>query len=94
MNAHKGKIYNVGGGIQNAISLAELSEWCGSSLGPIAIASEPKTHPADIPYYVTDNRETLQSTGWAPKRSLAKTCEDIQHWLIANRSLVEPILQS
>ncbi|MEI6242177.1 MAG: NAD-dependent epimerase/dehydratase family protein [Chlamydiota bacterium] len=92
ISKHKGKIYNIGGGMKNSISLAELSSWCIQRTGNnIPIINDPTTHPADIPFYVSDNEVVTKNTGWAPKRSLDHTLEDIFHWILANQIMLKPI---
>src|SRR6516162_8590119 len=55
LHAHSGKTYNVGGGAECSVSLAELTEFCVRHTGRrLSIASQPKANPVDIPYYVTD----------------------------------------
>ena len=51
-----------------------------------------ETHPSDVPYYVTDNRDVAARTGWRPKRSVEDTFGDIFRWLDAHRSELEPLL--
>ncbi len=92
MAKHQGKIYNVGGGLKNSTSLAELTDWCTEKNRSISIGSEPASHPSDIPYYVTDNRDVMAATGWAPKRSLETTLLDVQQWLHNHQQAIKPIL--
>ena len=54
--------------------------------------SRPETHPADIPYYVTDNRRVTEETGWAPRRSVEAILDEVFEWLTDNRALLEPLL--
>jgi CDP-paratose 2-epimerase len=83
----------VGGGFSNSTSLAELTDWCSLESKAIKIDSDPQSHPADIPYYVTDNTEVMAATGWVQKNSLSKTFADVQEWLRSHSTLLEPILR-
>ena len=56
LDRHSGRIYNVGGGAAISVSLAELTALCAARTGNrLKLGTDPATHPADIPYYVTDN---------------------------------------
>ena len=75
------------------MSLKEATALCESLAGrKLDIGSVPETHPSDIPYYVTDNRDVTKRTGWRPKRSVEDIFGDIFRWLEAHRSELEPLL--
>jgi hypothetical protein len=55
MSADSGKTYNVAGGAECSVSLAELAETCVEHTSRrLAITSQPATNPVDVLYYVTD----------------------------------------
>lgn len=84
-------LFNVGGGPANAVSLRELTAHCQSRSGAaLAIGSRPDTHPADIPWYVSDIDAVVQATGWQPRRSVGDIVEDTFNWLETHRSVLEP----
>lgn len=90
---HSGKIYNVGGGYDRSVSLAELTRHCQERTGrQLKIGTDPETRPADIPYYVTDNTDVEKATGWQPSRSVASILDEIFQWLADYRQQLEPIL--
>lgn len=90
---HAGSVYNVGGGPEGSVSLAELTALCRRVTGAApAIGSVPETRAADIPYYVTDNAAVTAATGWRPARDPAAIVEEIAAWLTDHRSDLEPIL--
>jgi CDP-paratose 2-epimerase len=94
MAIHSGRIYNVGGGADCSVSLAELTEACRRHTGKrLLITSQPETNPVDIPYYVTDNTAVASATGWQPRLSLSDILDDIFEWLRQHREDVEPILK-
>jgi CDP-paratose 2-epimerase len=81
-------VLNVGGGPDNAISLAQLSTWCSQQFGKHAVTSHPTARPFDIPWFVTDNAQATERFGWQPRRSLnsildeiAKHAKDNPSWL-------------
>jgi len=92
ISKHKGKVYNVGGGLDNSISLAELTHWCTNHIGPIPIQSNPSSHPADIPFYITDNKEITEQTGWRPKKKLPLLLQETAQWLQQQGPTLEKIL--
>jgi CDP-paratose 2-epimerase len=93
IDAHAGRVYAVGGGQSGSVSLCELTRMCEERSGRrLAIGSRPETHPSDIPYHVTDNRETTEATGWAPERDAEMTLDDTFEWLERHRSELEHIL--
>lgn len=90
---HAGTVYNVGGGAGNSVSLRELTALCREAAGGGPdIDASPGTHPADIPWYVTDNAGVTRATGWAPKRSVANILDEVFKWLRRNRERLEPLM--
>jgi CDP-paratose 2-epimerase len=91
---HSGKTYNVGGGVDCSVSLAELTRACARYTGRrLSIVSRPETNPVDIPYYVTDTTSVAAATDWRPRLSMADILEDIFKWLRDHRDEVETILK-
>jgi CDP-paratose 2-epimerase len=86
---HSGQTYNVGGGQEVSVSLAELTKLCAARTGRrLQIGGDPVTRPADIPYYALVSK----ATGWAPARSVETTLDEILEWLTRHRSELEPVL--
>jgi CDP-paratose 2-epimerase len=94
MAIHSGRIYNVGGGADCSVSLAELTEKCAQRTGQrLGIISRPETNPVDIPFYVTDNTAVAAATGWRPHLSMSDILDHIFEWLRDHRGEVEAILR-
>ena len=94
MSVHSGKTYNVGGGAERSLSLAELTEACVERTGRrVAITSQPDTNPVDVPYYVTDNSAVTAATGWRPRFSMTEILDEIFVWLGEHRAELEVILK-
>jgi CDP-paratose 2-epimerase len=70
-------IYNAGGGAANAMSLAQLTQWCDERFGPHR--PEPDTHPRpfDIPWLIMDSSRTRMDFGWTPERDLGSILVEI-----------------
>lgn len=76
----KPRIVNLGGGLDNAMSLAQLSKWCEARFGPHQVASEPTPRPFDVPWLVMDSRLAEQAWEWRPSIKLEAILEEIaQH---------------
>ncbi len=89
-----GKIYNVGGGLQNSASLQEMTAICEKITGnKITIGSETQTRPADLRMFVTDNSLIEKEIGWKPKKSVETVFTDIFHWIKENEKQLETILK-
>jgi len=59
-------VQNVSGGIKSAISLAQLSEWCGGKLGQHKVKRVQEERPFDIPWIVLDCALAQQQWQWTP----------------------------
>jgi CDP-paratose 2-epimerase len=80
-----GRTFNVGGGREVSISLAELTELCVAATGRrVPITPVAETRAADVPLYLTDARRVREALGWRPQRSPADIVRDCVDWLRAN----------
>ncbi len=70
-------VLNVGGGPDNAISLARLTSWCSQRFGKHAVTSDPTPRPFDIPWFVTDSSQAAKQFDWQPRRSLTSILDEI-----------------
>ena len=90
----EGKIYNVGGGLENSASLLEMTKICEKITGnTITIDSEAATRKADLRIYVTDNSRIEKEIGWKPKKSVETVFQDIYDWIKVNEKKLESILK-
>jgi CDP-paratose 2-epimerase len=71
------RICNVAGGLRNAISLRELSEWCEQRFGPNSVSSEIKDRSFDIPWLVLDESRASSAWNWECQRSLESILDEI-----------------
>ncbi len=80
-----GRIFNAGGGVENTLSLLELTALCREVTGnEVAVASEPTDRPYDVRIYITDNGDVSGTFGWQPKRSPTSVLEDMYEWIKGN----------
>ncbi len=91
--AFDGLVLNAGGGAHRSTSLRELTAQCQAlTRTRIAIAAQPETRPADIPWYVSDCGTLLRHTAWRPRRTIAETLADIHRWLVDERAILAPLM--
>lgn len=82
IGAMSGQLFALGGGRDCSVSLRELTSLCAERSGrELRIGSDPATHPSDVPYFVTDNREVTDRTGWRPRRSIGDVVDGLFGWL-------------
>ena len=92
-NQFNGEIFNVGGGLENAISLKETTALCQEVTGNIIeIGSDDTNRQGDIPYYVTDYQKINNLCGWKPTRTVRSILEDTYDWLNVNDKTLKSIL--
>jgi CDP-paratose 2-epimerase len=76
----KPRIVNLGGGPENAMSLAQLSKWCEARFGSHQVASDPAPRAFDVPWLVMDSRLAEKIWDWRPGIKLETILEEIaQH---------------
>ena len=71
------RVVNIGGGIRNAMSLAQLSAWCADRFGPHAVARSLEERRFDVPWLVMDSGAAQRVFGWERETVLAEILEDI-----------------
>lgn len=83
-----GQVYNVGGGMDRAVSITELLEKIESRVGKEAKLASSEARPGDQPLYISSLARITRDTGWAPKRSLADILESLEAFYEVNRVLI------
>jgi CDP-paratose 2-epimerase len=59
------RLYTVGGGTDNCMSLAQLTTWCNERFGPLRPTPDPhRPRPYDIPWIAMDNTAAEDDFGW------------------------------
>ena len=71
------KIINVGGGIENSMSLKELSDWCEKRLGPNKVVSSLEQRTMDAPWIVMDSTVAQNAWNWRVQSRLERILEEI-----------------
>ena len=92
INKLNNEIFNVGGGLKNAISLNQLSKRCEKiTKNKIKIGKKKSTSNYDIPYYVTDNSKIYKFYNWRVKRNLEEIIKDVYKILKQNQKIFKKI---
>ena len=71
------KIINVGGGIENSMSLKQLSDWCEKRFGPNEVVSSLEQRRMDAPWIVMDSSVAQNVWNWNPKVGIEQILEEI-----------------
>lgn len=89
-----GKIYNAGGGINNSVSLQEMTSICEKITGnTIRIDEIEQTRTADLRIYITDNSMIEKEIGWKPKKKVEEIFVEIYEWIKDNEKQLALILK-
>lgn len=93
--AYTGDVFNIGGGLENSVSLQELTTLCEEITGnKIDIASVTEDRPADLRFFITDSTKFLEKSGLTWQKDAKQTVSDICEWIRANEPSLKPILAS
>ena len=71
------KIINLGGGVQNSMSLKELSSWCGDRFGQNEVIASQEERPMDAPWIVMDSTTAQNAWNWSVKTEIEQILEEI-----------------
>ncbi|HEY8477193.1 MAG TPA: SDR family NAD(P)-dependent oxidoreductase [Chloroflexota bacterium] len=84
-----GRIYNIGGGRSNAISLLDLIAWLGELRGePVPYRFGP-WRPGDQRVYYSDIGRARTELGWEPRVSAREGVERLYRWVMSNLPIFE-----
>jgi CDP-paratose 2-epimerase len=88
-----GWLGNVSAGLNNTVSLCELTTLCREITGKkISISSVPSNRPNDVRILVVDSSRLFQRTLWRPKRDLRCIIYDISDWVSSHCDELEHLL--
>ena len=87
-NRTAGEVYNLGGGMERAISISELLEAIRSELGKAPLLRYKAVRPGDQPLYISDTGKLSAHTGWFAQRSLRETLTAIHRFWRENRTML------
>jgi CDP-paratose 2-epimerase len=71
------RIINLGGGVENSMSLKQLTSWCEERFGPNEVLGSTEDRRMDAPWIVMDSSEAKKTWDWTPKTTLSEILEEI-----------------
>lgn len=77
-----GRIYNIGGGPENRLSLLELLADLEARIGRPLHPTFTDWRPGDQRVYVSDIRRARGEFGWAPKLGIREGLNDLWKWIV------------
>ncbi|MBI4369573.1 MAG: GDP-mannose 4,6-dehydratase [Elusimicrobia bacterium] len=87
-----GKIYNVGGGIENSISVLELIEIFEKRLGRELRYERRPMRGRDQKVYVSDIAPLRQHYGWYPRVNIETGLDRTISWIKTHQDLIQRVL--
>jgi CDP-paratose 2-epimerase len=82
----RGRVFNLGGGAENAISLLELIDQIVAMRGAAPSLSFDGWRPGDQPWYVSRFEALTSAVGWTPRVPLREGLRSLLGWLEARFS--------
>lgn len=87
INKIKGQVFNIGGGVDNTVSLKEILHKIKELIGVEMDLAFEEWRTGDQYYYVSDFSKFEKATGWYPKYSVDQGLAGLLHWLNENRNM-------
>ena len=75
-----GHVYNVGGGLERAVSVVEVLELIAKVTGIAPVLNFSEVRPGDQPLYISNTSHLSTHTGWSARRSFEETLDSIHHF--------------
>ena len=89
----QGEVYNLGGGLQRAVSVLEMLHMIEDRTGERIDRRACVVRPGDQPLYISDTSKFAAHTGWRPQRSLAETLEAIHDFWLTHQAHIGAVRQ-
>jgi CDP-paratose 2-epimerase len=83
----KSDVFNVGGGLENSVSLLELLDKIESKTGKKPMIKFSSWRPFDQLFYISDISKINKITGWKPEHNVDKGLEKMINWVNSNIEL-------
>lgn len=84
-----GRVYNVGGGPSNVMSLLDLLDYLGERSGEKVAYKSDEWRPGDQRVFVSDISRAASELGWSPKVAWRDGLGLLYDWVAANKGLFE-----
>ena len=82
-----GRVYNIGGGPDNQMSLLELIDYLETRLDKKLNISYDDWRPGDQPVFVCDVSKAQREFGWKPKTTVTRGVNKLIDWVVDNKRL-------
>jgi CDP-paratose 2-epimerase len=86
-----GEVYNIGGGMENSVSLLELIEQIEQMTGHSMQYVLDERRPGDQPVYITDYTKLQRATGWKPEIPLQQTLKGLCHFWEEHQDIISQL---
>lgn len=71
------RVQHVAGGLERAVSLKQLSNWCSQRFGPRTVMEDTADRAFDIPWMVMDSHRAERQWQWRAEFSLQQLFEEV-----------------
>lgn len=88
-SADKPRVVNVSGGVDSAISLAQLSAWCATRFRARPVEADPHPRQFDLPWVVLDSSAAAETWAWKPMIGREAILEEIAAHAAAHPAWLE-----
>jgi CDP-paratose 2-epimerase len=85
MDTAAGKVFNIGGGPGNAISLLQLLDWLDQNSPGAVSRAFSEWRPGDQPVYISDITQAQRMLGWNPRVTVGEGLDKLWKWIGAHR---------
>ena len=82
-----GQAFNLGGGVENAVSLMMMLEEIATIIGRDVRVEHSKSRTGDQLYFVADSTLLRDAVGWRPRMGWREGLRDLADWLAADLGL-------
>lgn len=82
-------VYNMGGGVENTMSLVELLDYLEEITGKRSEISYSDWRPSDQMVYISDISKAEKELGWKPKINSKQGVKKLIDWVSENKTLFE-----
>ena len=89
----RGRVFNLGGGPANALSLVELVERIASATGRRPAMKHADWRTGDQRWYVSDTRRFREATGWHARVGVDEGLKRLGDWLIQLHATRPPLVE-
>jgi CDP-paratose 2-epimerase len=86
------RVYNIGGGPKNQLSLPELIELLNTRTGRTLDPAFSDRRPGDQKVFVADVTRANAEFGWAPRVSTTAGVQRLVDWVLQEKALLEAVL--